>query len=222
MHLGWGDCAGAGSATAAFNNPCTSNTGAIPIIGSFNPPVPLTQMVAIECEIDIYTSATVMSPWWHMETQPSSGCRASQIYVSFDFTNGPYTCNDVWNGQAAGGMEYLVNGMSLGANTANIVMVAAISDEFPARVDPSNEYYAFSLRLGRAQSSGPGSCAGCSDRACIVLNYLKLDQPAGVGDFTITQGDQSAITYNGGGGLAACASARTQKSSWGAIKAIYH
>ena len=219
LHLGYGDCAGAGPATAALNNACSSNLGSIPIVASFSPPVGMNQLVAIEGGISVYTSGSTLSPWWHMEP---NGCRADQISISFDFTNGPYTCNDIWGGQAIGAMFYTVNALGLGPNSANILFVAAVSEDHPVQVGTSSEYYGFTLRISRSQSAEPGSCAGCTERACFVFDYLKLDQPAGVGDFTLTQGDQSAIAYNGGGGIQACASARVQKGSWGAIKAIYH
>jgi hypothetical protein len=228
VHLGWGDCAGAGSSTAALSNACATNIGAIPLVCSFSPPTSISKFVSIEAQIDIYTSGTMLTPWWHLETQPSNGCRAGMISASFDFVSGPYTCMDPWAGQAVGAMEYLVNGMGLGTNTANIVLTAAVADIYPIQLNSGTEYYAFTIRMGRGQSNGPGSCEGCADRACFVLNYLTLGQPAEANNpqslqgWTLTQGDQSAVTYNGGTGSSQCAAARTQKSSWGAIKAIYH
>jgi hypothetical protein len=221
IHLGFGDCAGAGSSTVSFTNACATNTGGVPIVASFNAPASMPRLTSLEAGLTFYTSGMSLSPWWHMESQPAGACRSGRISVGFDFTGGPYTCADFWGGRAMGGMEYLPNGLGSGTNTADIGLVCAIAE--PGPVDGSSEYYAFSVLISKALSTGPGSCAGCTDKACFVLDYIKLQQPAEMrADYTMTQGDQSAILYNGGTADAGCAAARAQKSSWGAIKAIYH
>ncbi|MGH7741281.1 MAG: hypothetical protein ACRENS_04590, partial [Candidatus Eiseniibacteriota bacterium] len=161
-----------------------------------------------------------LSPWWHFEQYPA-GCNAGRLVTTFAFDSGPYTCTDVWAGQASGAFDFAINPMGTGPNTATVQMVCAIPILDGVPVNPSFEYYGFKIQISRAASSGPGACAGCTDKACFVFNWLTLEQPAGVGDFTITQGYQNAIAYNGGTGDANCAGSRTQRGSWGAIKAIY-
>ena len=221
MNLGAGDCAAAGSSTAAITNACLSNTGMITLFGSYRPPVPMSQFEALEAAVDIFTSPAMLSPWWHLEVKPSPGCRAGKVSISANFVSGPSTCADFWNGQGFAAMDYGVNQAGLGPNTARIRLAAAVQEELRGSISPSTEYYAFAISIMRDQSTGTGSCAGCTDRACFSLSYLTLEQPAQVGDYTLTKGTQTVVTYNGGTGAPNCAAAVTQKSSWGQIKAIF-
>jgi hypothetical protein len=221
MNLGSGDCAPAGSSTNAIVNACQSNTGAITLVASYRPPMPVNQFEALEAAIDVFTSPALLSPWWHMESNPSPGCRAGRISVNFNFTSGPFTCVDFWSGQALGGMDYGLNEAGFGPNTARIRVVSAVQEALAGSISTSTEYYAFSIVIQKNQSTGPGNCEGCMDRACFSLNSISLEQPAPVDPIVITRGTQTVVTYNGGTGGPNCAAAVVQKSSWGQIKAIY-
>ena len=221
MNLGFGDCAPAGSATTAITNACQANTGVITLVASYRPPMPLNQFEALEGAVDVFTSPSLLSPWWHLESNPSPGCRAGRVSVNFNFTSGPSTCIDFWSGQAIGGMDYGVNQAGLGPNTARIRVVGAVQEALAGAISPSTEYYGFSIVIQKTQSTGPGSCAGCSDRACFSLNSISLEQPAPIDNVVITRGTQTVVTYNGGTGGPNCAAAVVQKSSWGQIKAIF-
>jgi hypothetical protein len=218
IHIGFGDCAGAGSQTAAITNSCTSNNGGIVIYGSFSPSMPTPQFLGIEAGVDIFTSGITLSPWWHME---SGGCRQSRIAASWNFTGGPYTCTDFWSGQGFGGMDYGPNEANLGSNTARIRLIAAVAEQFMGPISTGTEYYAFAISILKSQSTGPASCDGCLDRACFAFTYIEISQPAPTPDQEVTQGSQNVITYNGGVGGSVCAGANIQKGSWGHIKSIY-
>ena len=220
IHLGAGDCYAAGSSTAALTNSCQSNTGLIKLVASFTPPVMIPQFCGLEAVVNVFSAGTTLSPWWHMESSPSPGCRAGRISVSFDFTSGPGTCEDYWAGRAMGGMDYGVNKDGLGPNSARILMICAVDETTTGPINPPTEYYGFSIVIQRSQSSGVGSCEGCLDKACFALSYITLGQVAPLPEYTITQGVQQVVPYNGGGGPN-CAIATTQKSSWGAIKSIF-
>jgi hypothetical protein len=221
MSIGAGDCAAAGVSTAAITNACNSNSGSITLYVSFQPPSPMGQFEALIADVDIYTSPTSLSPWWHMEQSPGPGCRAGKISVNANFTSGPTTCTDFWSGQATAGMVFGVNDLGLGPNTANIRVVAGVPEEMRGSINSGTDYYAFSLTILKTQSTGPGSCAGCSDRACFSLSGIALSQPAPIPDQIISKGVQTVVTYNGGTGGPNCAAAVVQRGSWGAIKAIY-
>jgi hypothetical protein len=49
-------------------------------------------------------------------------------------------------------------------------------------VHPDREYYGFKLNISRTKSTGAGSCLGCSEPACIVLNSIRLFQPDELGN----------------------------------------
>ena len=221
IHLGAGDCSAAGSSTAAVTNACTSNTGAITLVASYSPPAPMPRFEALEADVVIFTNGATLSPWWHFEGSPAPGCRAGRISVSADFTSYPGTCMDFWSGQAAAGLYVVANDANVGPGAAHIRVGLGVPESLMGSISPSIEYYGFSLTIQKNQSTGPGSCPGCLDRACFVLNSVALSQPAPVPDFVITQGTQNVVTYNGGTGGSNCTSAITQARSWGSIKAIY-
>src|SRR5438309_1168129 len=50
--------------------------------------------------------------------------------------------------------------------------------DFAVAVDPTKEYYAYAVRLQYTKSTGTGSCVGCANPACVVLNEIQLFQPA--------------------------------------------
>ena len=213
IELGWGDCAPLGPSTATKTQLCTTNT-ALPLIlvGSFEPPDSLHKFNGHEGVLDLQTNEATLSQWWHMEV---GGCRGASITSSFDFTSGPFTCTDVWGGQASGGLSYTLTA----ANRARIKTVCAVADAFQADIAPGFEYYVFKVTINNAKSVGTGSCLGCLVGACIVFNSIKLTQPAGFGDRTLTTGAQQAVSYRGG--ITGDCYVPVLTRSWGQIKSLY-
>lgn len=68
-----------------------------------------------------------------------------------------------------------------------------------------------------------GTCAGCQDPACFVLNNIKLYNSSGfqAADITaVAPGIQNFVTFYGG--TAACPGAvPTKNATWGQVKALY-
>jgi len=216
INLRLNDCAAAGQSNAAAS--CASNTGlAIAMVGSAVAPAGMDRVVACEGYIDVQTSAAALSPWWLLE---ATGCRPASLTFSFDFTTAPGTCNDFWGGGATGGGG--VSPEHSAPNRLQIKLVGATPTENP--IDPGVEHYMFRASINRAKSTGAGSCAGCLDAACFVLNRLVVNQPAGVGDATIsTPMLANYVTYNGGviGGLGCPAATPAQNRTWGQVKSLY-
>ena len=217
INLGWGDCGG-GPTTLSKTFACTSNTltGAI-IIASAVAPVQMDQLNSEESEMILQTNAAALSPWWNLQ---SGGCR-SGIAGGFDFTSGPFTCLDPWQGGASGGLNYVAG---YGApNRAQIRTVCAIAGS--TGITGTDEYYFFKVTLLGAKTTGTGSCAGCTDGACIVFTSLKLNQPAGVGDYTLTNPlvRQYVLWQAGGAGVTGgCPAATpTRSATWGSVKSLY-
>ena len=215
IDLAWNDCSigwgGVGLSDQANN---CNNTGALTLVASFSPPDTMKQFNGHAGVVDIQVAAASLDNWWHLET---GGCRAGRMSGSFDFVAGPFSCFDVWAGGASGG----INLGTIGANRIRARTVCAIPGV--TQVDPGVEYYVFKLTISKVQSTGVGSCAGCTDPACIVFNQILVTQPAGVGDFTITTGPQQYATYKGGTGVTSgCPLATpTRKGTWGSVKALY-
>ncbi len=172
INLSWSDCGNAGFENMTFA--CNTNTGApFAMIASFIPPPNVPAFLGVSAQIDIRSDTPALPDWWRHGT---GQCRSTTaLSTSFDFTAGPFTCTDFYAGQAAGGFAYDVGFGS--ANRARLRIQAAIPFDNAGPVDPETEYYAFKANLLRSKTTGTGSCTGCSEPMCIVLNEIQLFQP---------------------------------------------
>jgi hypothetical protein len=222
INLAWDDCGTQGLMLKNFA--CDTNTGAEVLVASFVSPAPLTQMVALEGFALIAVSQPTISPWWDFS---STGCRANRLSWSANFTLGPYTCVDPWAGNAAGGLA--VTNSYVAPNVVWVRTVQALPNTIT--VDDVTEYYAFKLILANGKTIGAGSCGGCQDAACIVLQTLRLDQPQGVGDYTVStplyhqdaywQCSGSMVTDDPWPCQTSCP-VPAKNRTWGHIKSLYH
>ena len=221
IDLAWNDCV-QGPYTADMPNACNSNTGSMTMFASFVPPGLLLHYEGNTSIIDLATSASVLSAWWHLET---GGCRDGSLSISGDFTSGPLSCSDFWNGRALGGYEYVTPSPGCSyPNTARIRTTMAVPESLAGPIDNSTMWYAFKLSINRARTVGTGSCAGCLDPAYIVLNQMNLSQPAPEPDVILTTtGVQNTVTYRGGlGPHPHCVEPTpTHRNTWGSLKALY-
>lgn len=221
VNLSWDDCGTTGTPDKAFA--CNANTGApFTLVGSFISPA-APQCVAIEIYMDMIESVPAQSPWWQLDNVNIPGaCRGTSGYAwSADFLSGPFTCLDFWAGGASGGGGVVYNGFGFGPNTNRIKGVFAIPAEQPMAA--GDEVYGFKFNILRAKTTGTGSCAGCANAACIVLNRITVNQPAGIGDFHLSgaaPGGRDFVTWQGGTG-ADCNTVPAQNRTWGQIKALY-
>lgn len=222
INLSWNDCGTFGQPLATFA--CNTNTGVNRLYASFVSPVPLTQMVGMELRMDVmYNQATVPS-WWTV--QWSGGCRFGSLNGNVDFLAGPNSCADPWAGAAFVGLA-AQPGVPF-PNRMLVRAVVAVPQALAFAVDDVTEHYAIELILGHQKTVGTGWCAGCDVAACLLLTELKLVQPLGVGDYSITQPLSNTIVgwqcpaFNGAPSPQ-CFSCPvpTKGKSWGAIKGLY-
>lgn len=214
INLALGDCS-IGGTSAAPVNLCTSSTGiALGLVGSVVPPAGMDRVVACEGYIDGQTAADALSPWWTLD-----GCRSAALTFNFDFLAGPFNCNDFWAGLASGGGG--ISPVHTGPNRFQIKLVGATVAENP--IDPQMEHYLFKVNIGRTKSAGTGLCAGCTDAACLVMNRLVINQPAGVGDAVLTNPMYgNFVSYGAGNILGGCPGATpSQNRTWGQVKSLY-
>ena len=221
INLSWADCGTAGTSNASST--CLSNTGANVLIASFTPPVDINQFNGMAAVVDFTTDTNPMVAWWNLQ---AGGCRSGAMTGNFDFSGGPFTCNDVWAGSAVGAINIdnpipPAQGSSATAPTTNharVKVVCAIGTA-PLAINTTTEYYVFKLTVTNAKTVG-GACAGCLSKACIVFNDLLLTQPAGSGDYELTNPlNDRAPTWLGSG--ADCASVPVRAATWGQIKSLY-
>ena len=222
IDLTWTDCVLGPTAVVDMGNACTNNVGSVgTMYAAFAPPGALPQYEANSSIVDLQTSAAVLSPWWHLEV---GGCRSGSLSISGDFTTSSFACGDFWNGQALGGLNYSSPSPSFASapNSARIQTAMAVQEALAGLVDNSNIWYAYKLTINRAKTM-PVGCPGCLDGACIVLNEMRLSQPAPVPDVVLTTGPQQWVTYRGGAGTGRICPASTPSHSktWGSVKALY-
>jgi hypothetical protein len=221
--LAWNNCVGAGG-LSDDNFACNTNTG-IPhqLIASF---VPVQTVGAFNGQagvVDVQVAAATLDKWWELGPTVGTFCRNGLAAADFAFLAGPFGCADPWVGQASGGADF----SPVGSNRLRIRTVCAIAvpeSLYAVDVDDNPiEYLVFRVTITNTKTTGTGACAGCTDPACIVFNSVKLTQPAGFGDFTITSGAQQHVTWKHGviGGLGCPAATPTQRSTWGSVKALY-
>ena len=219
INLSWNDCGTFGVANQTFA--CNTNSGLNTFVASFIPPPNINEFVGIASQVDITTDQAVLPDWWAHGT---GFCRGTNgLSVSFDFTAGPFNCADFWAGAGAGGFAY-----DVGFNTPNrarLRIQGAVPFDNRGPIDPSLEYYCYKVNLLRAKTTGTGSCAGCSNPACIVLNDIQLFQPpADNNDPDLSNPiDRNFVTWQSPPtGPPGCPlSTPTRNSSWGQVKSLY-
>jgi hypothetical protein len=219
LNLGWLDCGGAPpSLDRVFA--CNTNSGLNTLVGSFVAPSCVNAMSANEIVMDVQTPGVALTPWWGMRT---GQCRAgASLAGNFDFTGGPFTCYDYWQGGAIGAIQ---EDAPIG-NRVRIKGVFALPSG-DARVGPiaeGTEVYSFKANINNAKSSGLGACAGCQLGACIVLNSIKLNQPVEEpcgGKFVSAPASRNFATWQGGIGGDCYAATPAKNTTWGSVKALY-
>ena len=219
INLSWDDCGTTGTLNKTFA--CNTNTGLNTAIASFDPPPGIDQLTTITAQVDINT-ALALPEWWK---HGGTFCRGTNgLGVSFDFSTGPFgPCIDLYAGTMSGTFDYNVGFGN--PNRARLRLLGSAALENAAVVTPGTEYYAFKLNLLRSKTTGTGSCAGCTESACIVLNEIRMVEPEGVGsDPTIyNPRDRSFVTWQSpASGPPGCPlSTPTQSRTWGQMKSLY-
>lgn len=213
------DCwAGLPSSSATFA--CNSNTGtAFACVGSVIPAVDVNHFISASVVVDIQVSGAVLPAWW--QTQ-SGQCRQAAISLSFDPSVLGASCPPIWLTNPTP-IQTVQNGVN-GPNRVRVLGIAAVlpADEQVVAAD-GTEYAVFKLNISRAKTIGAAPCAGCNTGAAIVLNEIKLGQPAGApgGDTRVTnQADNYCNTMQAAAPVCPGATP-THNRTWGAVKSLY-
>jgi hypothetical protein len=212
------DCSGPSNVT----NACTTNTGtAFMLFGTcVVPPPGLSSVVGARCDIDIQTALATIPDWWRLD---ANACRSTALSVKTDATIVGAACShSLWDGIATvnsvGYAELRFNRMHL------MVGGFVTPDEvFNLAGDGTTELAVFSLSVLNTKTVGSGSCAGCGQGACIVLNKISFDTSGQDNALLLTTpiAGHNYITYNGGSPNCP-ASTPTANRTWGELKSLYH
>ena len=218
----WDNCSDGGANQKTFA--CAVNTGSDIFYVSVVIPSSMPSFAASSAIIDMTFEDAGIPAWW----QTLGGqCRANAIGMTFDPLNFTTNCGDVWQGSANLSVFQPQQGTNVqghGANTLRLNSGAAIpaGSEIALTADGS-ELVVGKVTITHSKTVGTGACAGCTTPVCIVLNECKLQQPAGVGDFTVLNeaaGKTRSLTFNGT--PANCpTNTPTQNRTWGAVKSLY-
>jgi hypothetical protein len=216
LNLGWNDC---GGIPASLNQTfaCNTNVGALhTLVGSFVAPCCVTAMSGNEIVMNLQSAGASLPAWWQMA---SGLCRPGSLFSGMDFTAGPFTCLDYWQGQAVNG--HLLDQIS--GNRARIRVIGAIPELLAGPVVEGTEVYSYKLNINNAKTVG-SACTGCQTGVCIVLNSILIDQPLGTpggNKFVSTPAVRNYALWQGGTGGDCLQATPTRNATWGSIKAQY-
>jgi len=218
VNLRWTNCFGdAGVSQRAFA--CNSNTGSNVLAASLELASDLPQGAAVQVKIDLATSGASLPDWWKFFN--AGNCRLTALSAAAqDGTN----CPDWALGLASISIAGYNEGAVGGPNTAEINIANAVSLNQVQDLVAGQEYGVVRLTISNTKTVGTGSCAGCTDAACIIVQsvdvlsavdngalHILLDGPANGTDSNVVTW-QSATECPAGNG--------TQNVTWGQIRAL--
>lgn len=214
LNLKYNDCGADGISNKTFT--CASNSGTNALVASVVAPQALSRFVGIDVVMDLQTAGPALPAWWDL--RGGVGCRPNALSMSTDFSGTPSggaNCEDIFLGGGGGGIGAYNVGFG-GPNRARIVAFWAVPDERPLS---TNETYMFRMVFNNTNTT---VCGGCLEPACIVLNLIRLAQPAGAGDFEVTNAAEAQhVTWQGGTGIACPGTVPAKNATWGQVKSLY-
>jgi len=225
IRCSWSTCYGDGAITNK-NFACNSNSGSNVIVCSFSPTLTNNGTTNGNATVvDFQSQSSPLPQWWNTNvattnTLPNTGCRGVAITVNATISPSAVNCLDEFNGGETIGLGgYFITA----TNRARIKIAGAVPQNNLASTSPGNEYFACNLVFSNAKTVGTGSCAGCTDPVCVVLQSIEITAGGGVLDEKLGNpigAGQNIITWQGtptGG----CASVPTRNRTWGSIKSLY-
>ncbi len=170
INLSWDDCGPAGSALKTFACDVNSETRST-LVASFTPPGGVDSLFGLVGDVRI-ASAGDLPDWWK---HGAGQCRGTgDLSVNVNFTTGPTSCADPWNGGATQSFGYQVG--YAGPNTARLTVNAYLPT--PRTVQVGVEYYAFKVGIKQSMVEPNSTCPGCLVKTMITLQNIQLVQPA--------------------------------------------
>ena len=224
VNFAWNACYGEGTGIQNKTFACGVNTGTNSAVGSFVAPAGVTALSGNEVVIDLQSAGTTLPAWWSFKNVGT--CRTTSLSVNFVANAANTVCVDDFSGAGAGGIGAYRIGYGGDPARARARIFIAIATPAPGPIDADVEYFVFNLLINNAKTVGTGACAGCTVPLCLVLNSIKLTQPIGVGDFTLSQAANPASNYITWQALdfplLGCGYVvPTRNATWGAVKSLY-
>lgn len=202
---------------------CDQNLGQDVLVVSVIPPADMPSFAATSVIVDVVVDAGSLPPWWLTAT---GQCRANAIVPSFDPTSFPLTaeCPSLWGDTVPLQVFAIQQGLH-GPGTFRINSGAAVpaGSEYLVQGNAVS-YLAARITFMHSKTVGAGACDGCRTGACLLLNEMKMQQPAGLGDYTVTNAAEigsNSATMNADGSYYTYCYTPTANRTWGAVKSLY-
>ena len=216
-------CGADGGLTRALFD-CNSNAGNSVFIASIVIPADMPQFAATSAIFDVMIAAGTLPPWWQVGT---GQCRANAVVASYDPTTFPPSdnCPSIWGEIVPLQVQRIEVGIyGPGSFRLNSGAAVPVGSERSLVADGTDRVVCRVI-VQHAKTTGASACEGCRVGACILLNQMKLQQPAGVGDYTVTYPNWNFIVgHNADGYLSSngpdCTTPALNRT-WGAIKSMY-
>jgi len=219
LSIAWRDCRpplGSGFVTQAFG--CASDIQEFDFFPSFTVPATLDSVYSMELVVDFDVASDPLPPWWLM----APGCRTN----GWAADDGPsLSCPDAWDGLGTGSFQGWIP-FTPGNSTRHARLLVAFG-VLPGDAVTllGNAIYTAGRILLRTTNTV--SCnEGCTTPACMVFNSLlirRLHTPADE-EILISGAESTAsdrIFWQDGAG-SDCQAVPTRRTTWGAVKALYH
>jgi hypothetical protein len=221
--LRWGSCEG----TSNRNFACDRSTGSELLVGSFDPPGGINQLIGIQAYIRFSAADASLPAWW--QVYAAGNCRRGGIVASLDLSD-QVECDDTWSGQAVGG-----SGLYPKMGPNDVYVIAALPPAMALSVQSGRTYGAFKLIINHQKSSGAGACSGCSTPMCITFESFRLVQPGRLlhpsdpGDNSREEKYAEITSAIGGlsqvatwqGGTSNCGAGLAKPATWSTLKSMF-
>lgn len=225
LNLFWDHCY-SGGGTIAKTFACDTNVGPwFEMFASVVLPADMPRFAAASVIVDVTIAGGTQPPWW----QTAAGqCRANAIAVTFDWPSlEPSGCMNIWMNTPVLSVLQIQQPVPGGVATFRINAGAAVpAGSEIAWVADGTELVVARIAISRAKTVGTNACEGCATTACFFYRESRLQQPAGVGDYWITNWATTAYThFLGGAGVTGdnwnICEVPALNRTWGAIKVLY-
>jgi len=223
LNLFWDHCgADGGTTTMLFD--CSTNAGAEVLIASVVIPADMPQFGATTAVFRVHVADSPSPPWWQVA---AGQCRANAMWASFDPTLFPASenCPSIWDDTVP--LQVQAVQVGLGSwESFRVYSVAALpaGSEIPLLAD-GTERVVCRLLVQHANTVGTAACEGCRTGACILLDEMHLQQPAGMASYRLASPNwNSFVGYNADaqyGAPAIYCTTPALNRTWGAIKTLY-
>lgn len=235
LSLGWGACRVDGGGAVNATGPCTSNTGNGPLlIGGFigNANSNLNSLNSAFLYVDIYQNTAALDPWWQFTDPPVTGCRALNTWA-LDMANAASAncTRSYWGevGSPSSASRWFYPSYS--PSHATLRLLVAVDAQVAAsspQIGVGEESHILGARLGRALSTGAGSCAGCLNAAHLYFAQADMFQTNldnfvvdGVGPTNLPVAGTKCVGWQNAAGPFCPATTPTRNNTWGSIKSLY-